>query len=43
MTELMHRYPEAVAITAGTPGVIGFGPERRRAAGKQFIDVGIAE
>ncbi len=43
MTELMHRYPEAVAITAGTPGVIGFGPERRRAAGAQFIDVGIAE
>ncbi|QWT18252.1 1-deoxy-D-xylulose-5-phosphate synthase [Collinsella sp. zg1085] len=30
-------------ITAGVPGVIGFGSEYRRAAGKQFIDVGIAE
>lgn len=43
MTGLMHKYPEAVTITAGTPGVIGFGPERRKAAGAQFVDVGIAE
>lgn len=30
-------------ITAGTPGVIGFDAARRREAGRQFIDVGIAE
>lgn len=32
-----------VAMTAGTPGAIGFYPERRKAAGKNFVDVGIAE
>lgn len=32
-----------VAITAATPGVLGFTPERRRRAGSRFIDVGIAE
>ncbi len=32
-----------VAITAGTPGVLGFTPEKRHKAGRQFIDVGIAE
>lgn len=32
-----------VTITAGTPGAIGFTPERRKRAGKRFIDVGIAE
>ena len=31
------------AITSGTAPVIGFTPERRAEAGKQFIDVGIAE
>lgn len=30
-------------ISAGTPGVGGFTPERRREFGKHFIDVGIAE
>ncbi|MCM1006298.1 MAG: 1-deoxy-D-xylulose-5-phosphate synthase [Prevotella sp.] len=30
-------------ITAGTPGVLGFDPEARALAGKQFVDVGIAE
>ena len=30
-------------LTAGTPGAIGFTPSRRRAAGKQFVDVGICE
>ncbi len=34
---------KVVAITAGTPGVLGFDKARRREAGKQFIDVGIAE
>lgn len=32
-----------VAITAGTPTVIGFTKDKREEAGKQFVDVGIAE
>ena len=40
---MMKEDPSVVAITAGTPGVIGFTPERRRQAGRQFVDVGIAE
>ena len=43
MLNLMKQDPTAVAITAGTPGVIGFTPERRAEAGRQFVDVGIAE
>ncbi len=39
----MKERPELVAITAGTPGSIGFGPGRRKEAGRQFVDVGIAE
>ena len=39
----MKERPELVAITAGTPDPIGFTPERRQRAGKQFVDVGIAE
>lgn len=35
--------PDVAVITAGTPGVFGFTPDRRRAMGRQFIDVGIAE
>ena len=31
------------AITAGTPGIWGWTPARRQEAGKQFVDVGIAE
>ena len=30
-------------ITAGTPGVLGFGPQLRAEAGDRFVDVGIAE
>lgn len=30
-------------ITSGTPAVMGFTEEKRKAAGSQFIDVGIAE
>lgn len=40
---LMQENKRVVAITAGTPDSIGFTPERRKLAGKQFIDVGIAE
>lgn len=32
-----------VAITSGTPTVIGFTEDKRKEAGKQFVDVGIAE
>lgn len=39
----MKKHPEIVGITAGTPTVFGFTPERREKAGKQFVDVGIAE
>lgn len=43
LLEMMKHDRSVVAITAGTPGVIGFGPERRKLAGEQFVDVGIAE
>ena len=32
-----------IAVTAGTPTAAGFTPEKRREAGKQHIDMGIAE
>ncbi|MCM1293132.1 MAG: 1-deoxy-D-xylulose-5-phosphate synthase [Bacteroides sp.] len=43
MLSLMQQDEKVVVITAGTPGVIGFTPERRKKAGRQFVDVGIAE
>ena len=43
LLEKMKEYPELVAITAGTPTVFGFTASRRQKAGKQFVDVGIAE
>ncbi len=39
----MAADPDVVAISAATPYIMGFGPERREAASKQFVDVGIAE
>ena len=39
----MQRNRQVVAITSGTPAVFGFSPERRQKAGRQFVDVGIAE
>ena len=39
----MQEDHRIVAISAGTPAVMGFTPDRRLAAGKQFVDVGIAE
>ena len=39
----MKADPKVVAITAGTPTVMGFTADLRRIAGKQFVDVGIAE
>lgn len=43
MLELMHGDSRVAVVNAGTPGAIGFTPDRRREAGKHFIDVGIAE
>lgn len=39
----MKEDKNVVAITSGTPTVLGFNKERREEAGKQFVDVGIAE
>ena len=39
----MPSDPGLVAITSATPAVFGFTPQRREQAGKQFVDVGIAE
>lgn len=43
MLRMMKADPKVCVLTAGTPGVLGFYPERRQEAGRQFIDVGIAE
>lgn len=43
MLRQMKADPKVCVLTAGTPGVLGFYPERRKEAGRQFIDVGIAE
>lgn len=43
MLEKMHDDKKVVTLSAGTPGAVGFDEERRKAAGKQFVDVGIAE
>lgn len=39
----MKKDPSVVAITSGTPTVLGFTEDKRKEAGKQFVDVGIAE
>ena len=43
MLRKMKEDPTVVTLTAGVPGAIGFGPAEREEAGKQFIDVEIAE
>lgn len=43
LLQRMTADPMIVTMTAGTPGAFGFTPERRKAAGKQFVDVGICE
>lgn len=43
LLSLMPTHPELFAVTAGTPTVMGFTRNRRERAGKQFVDVGIAE
>lgn len=39
----MEEDEKIVAVTSGTPAVFGFDKDRREKAGKQFVDVGIAE
>lgn len=43
LSTAIERDPQVVGITAATPYIMGFTPELRAAAGKQFVDVGIAE
>lgn len=43
LTEKMKADSTVVAITAGTPGVMGFDAKKRAEFAKQFVDVGIAE
>lgn len=43
LSAAIERDPQVVGITAATPYIMGFTPELRAAAGKQFADVGIAE
>lgn len=43
LLEKMKKDPKVVAIVAGVPTNIGFTKDRRIKAGKQFVDVGIAE
>lgn len=43
LSAAIERNPQVVGITAATPYIMGFTPELRAAAGKQFVDVGIAE
>lgn len=39
----MKKDPTLIAVTAGTPAAAGFSPSKRAEAGKQHIDMGIAE
>lgn len=43
LMDMAKTDPTVAVITAGTPGVLAFTPERRAEMGSQFVDVGIAE
>lgn len=43
LLDKMKKAEKVVAIVAGVPTNIGFTKEKRKIAGKQFVDVGIAE
>ena len=43
LIEKMKKDPTVVAITSGTPTILGNTQEKRKQAGRQFVDVGIAE
>ena len=43
LMDAIARDPQVAVVSAATPYIMGFSPERRAAAGRQFTDVGIAE
>ena len=43
LLEKMKEDPAVVGITSATPPILGFTPDKRKLAGKQYVDVGIAE
>ena len=43
LLDKMKSNPVLIGISSGTPSVLGFHPAQRQEAGKQFVDVGIAE
>lgn len=43
LIDKMKKDKDVIAITSATPAVFGFDEEKRKIAGKQFVDVGIAE
>ena len=43
LLDKMKKDKDVIAITSATPAVFGFDEETRKIAGKQFVDVGIAE
>ncbi len=43
LREEIKRDPKLVCIAAAVPTAVGFGPKERKEAGRQFVDVGIAE
>lgn len=43
LQERINKDKDVVFITAGTPGAFGLTPERRKALGQNYVDVGIAE
>ena len=43
LIDKMKKDPAVIAITSGTPTILGFTQEKRKQAGRQFVDVGIAE
>lgn len=43
LLDKMKKDEKVIAITSATPAVFGFTEDKRKLAGKQFVDVGIAE
>lgn len=43
LLDWMRTDPRVVAVSAATPYIMGFTPSMRERAGRQFVDVGIAE
>ena len=43
MLDIIRENKNVTVLSAGTPSAFGFSEDRRKSAGKQFIDVGIAE